>query len=213
MAASTNPARRHLRDGLKNPLRVALALPFGSGNGHTFSRFTSPRNTQTSHHRGPTIAAACRSHGSARVEDYVRAHLAKSISIETLAELAELSPFHFSRVFKQATGITPLQFVTRERRLQAQQLIRETSAASSKSRSKSAILVRAILLRYFGGRWAWLQRSSATPSKSKRAHRFSARIRQAPHDPESSYLVDGRCSRRASMVQPRKKTTRICQEA
>jgi AraC family transcriptional regulator len=61
------------------------------------------------------------------IEDYVRAHLAESISIEKLAELAELSPFHFSRVFKQATGMTPLQFVTRERMLQAQQLIRETS--------------------------------------------------------------------------------------
>jgi AraC family transcriptional regulator len=55
-----------------------------------------------------------------------RAHLAERISIETLAELAELSPFHFSRVFKQATEMTPLQFVTRERMLQAQQLIRET---------------------------------------------------------------------------------------
>jgi AraC family transcriptional regulator len=62
-----------------------------------------------------------------KIEDYVRVHLAESISIETLAELAELSPFHFPRVFKQATGITPLQFVTRERMLQAQQLIRETS--------------------------------------------------------------------------------------
>jgi AraC-like DNA-binding protein len=62
-----------------------------------------------------------------KIEDYVRAHLAERISIETLAELAELSPFHFSRVFKQATEMTPLQFVTRERMLQAQQLIRETS--------------------------------------------------------------------------------------
>jgi len=61
------------------------------------------------------------------IEDHVRAHLSESISIETLAELVELSPFHFSRVFKQATGMTPLQFVTRERMLQAQQLIRETS--------------------------------------------------------------------------------------
>jgi AraC family transcriptional regulator len=62
-----------------------------------------------------------------KIEDYVRAHLAESISIVKLAELAELSPFHFSRVFKQTTGMTPLQFVTRERILQAQQLIRETS--------------------------------------------------------------------------------------
>ena len=62
-----------------------------------------------------------------KIEDYVRANLAESISIEKLAELAELSPFHFSRVFKQTTGMTPLQFVTRERMLQAQRLIRETS--------------------------------------------------------------------------------------
>ena len=51
----------------------------------------------------------------------------RNISIEKLAELAELSPFRFSRVFKQATGMTPLQFVTRERMLQAQRLICETS--------------------------------------------------------------------------------------
>ena len=62
-----------------------------------------------------------------KIEDYVRAHLAERILLETLAGLAELSPFHFSRVFKQATGMTPLHFVTRERMLQAQQLIRETS--------------------------------------------------------------------------------------
>jgi type IV secretory pathway TraG/TraD family ATPase VirD4 len=32
LAASTSSARRHLRDGLKDPLRVALALPVGSRN-------------------------------------------------------------------------------------------------------------------------------------------------------------------------------------
>jgi AraC family transcriptional regulator len=62
-----------------------------------------------------------------KVEDYVREHVAEEISVERLAELVDLSPFHFSRVFKQATGLTPLQFFTRERITYAQQLIRETS--------------------------------------------------------------------------------------
>ena len=62
-----------------------------------------------------------------RVEDYVRERLTDEIPVETMAGLVELSPFHFSRVFKQATGMSPLQFVTRERITRAQQLIRETS--------------------------------------------------------------------------------------
>ena len=62
-----------------------------------------------------------------KVEDHVREQLAESMSIEALAGLVELSPFHFSRVFKQATGMSPLQFVTRERIARAQRLIRETS--------------------------------------------------------------------------------------
>jgi AraC family transcriptional regulator len=62
-----------------------------------------------------------------KVEDYVRDHLAEEVPVERLAELVELSPFHFSRVFKESTGMSPLQFVVRERITRAQQLIRETS--------------------------------------------------------------------------------------
>ena len=62
-----------------------------------------------------------------KVEDHVHENLAEDISVEALAELVDLSPFHFSRVFKQATGMSPLQFVTRERITYAQQLIRETA--------------------------------------------------------------------------------------
>jgi AraC family transcriptional regulator len=57
----------------------------------------------------------------------VGAHLANEIAVERLAELVELSPFHFFHVFKETTGMSPLQFVTRERITRAQQLIRETS--------------------------------------------------------------------------------------
>jgi len=61
-----------------------------------------------------------------KVQDYVAEHLAEEISIERLAELVELSASHFSHVFKETTGMTPLQFVTRERITRAQQMIRET---------------------------------------------------------------------------------------
>ena len=62
-----------------------------------------------------------------KVEDYVTAHLEEEISVELLAELVELSSSHFAHVFKESTGMTPLQFVTRQRITRAQQLIRETS--------------------------------------------------------------------------------------
>lgn len=62
-----------------------------------------------------------------KVEDYVTQHLAEEISIESLAVLVELSSSHFSHVFKESTGMTPLQFVTQHRITRAQQLIRETS--------------------------------------------------------------------------------------
>jgi AraC family transcriptional regulator len=84
-------------------------------------KYTNIASKRPDYHGGLPIARL------RKVEDYVRAHLMESISLEKLAELAELSPFHFSRVFKQSTGMTPLQFVTRERILLAQQLIRETS--------------------------------------------------------------------------------------
>jgi AraC family transcriptional regulator len=61
-----------------------------------------------------------------RVEDYINEHLAEEMALEKLSTLVELSPFHFSRLFKETTGVSPLQFVTRARITRAQQLIRET---------------------------------------------------------------------------------------
>jgi AraC family transcriptional regulator len=64
-----------------------------------------------------------------KIEDYIAAHLAEEISIEQLAELVELSASHFAHVFKETTGMTPLQFVTRQRITLAQQLIARRRAA------------------------------------------------------------------------------------
>jgi AraC family transcriptional regulator len=46
-----------------------------------------------------------------RVEDYVRANLAQSISVADLAAVAGLSKRHFLRAFQQSVGATPYRYV------------------------------------------------------------------------------------------------------
>lgn len=55
-----------------------------------------------------------------RVLGYIDAHLADEISLDRLAAEACLSPFHFSRLFRDATGLSPHRYVT-DRRVQAAQ--------------------------------------------------------------------------------------------
>lgn len=46
-----------------------------------------------------------------RVIEYIHANLAKEITVEELATAASLSRFHFSRMFKAATGRSPSRFI------------------------------------------------------------------------------------------------------
>jgi AraC family transcriptional regulator len=58
------------------------------------------------------------SHRLKRVLDYIDANLFESLALNQLAAEACLSPFHFSRLFKDATGLSPQRYVT-DRRVQA----------------------------------------------------------------------------------------------
>jgi transcriptional regulator GlxA family with amidase domain len=42
-----------------------------------------------------------------RVIDYLEAHFAEDVEVNTLAAVACLSPYHFIRVFSKQTGMTP----------------------------------------------------------------------------------------------------------
>jgi len=50
-----------------------------------------------------------------RVVQYVHAYLAGPITLDRLAALAALSPYHFARTFKSTTGMPPHRFVTTTR--------------------------------------------------------------------------------------------------
>jgi AraC family transcriptional regulator len=62
-----------------------------------------------------------------RVYDYVEAHLDDRLTLTDLASVACLSPYHFSRSFKQAVGIGPQRYVTRRRLERAKTLMRRTN--------------------------------------------------------------------------------------
>jgi AraC family transcriptional regulator len=61
-----------------------------------------------------------------RVRDYVEAHLDDDLSLTVLAEIACLSPYHFSRSFKRATGLGPQRYVIQRRVERAKYLLRQT---------------------------------------------------------------------------------------
>src|ERR1700754_2197128 len=50
-----------------------------------------------------------------RVEDYILSHLEDELSVSELASIANLSVFHFTRLFRAATGLPPHRYVSRQR--------------------------------------------------------------------------------------------------
>jgi AraC family transcriptional regulator len=61
-----------------------------------------------------------------RVRDYVEAHLDEDLSLTVLADIACLSPYHFSRSFKRATGVGPQRYVIQRRVERAKRMLRQT---------------------------------------------------------------------------------------
>ena len=61
-----------------------------------------------------------------RVRDYIEAHLDDDLSLTVLADIACLSPYHFSRSFKEAAGVGPQRYVIRRRLERAKTLLRRT---------------------------------------------------------------------------------------
>lgn len=59
------------------------------------------------------------------VVDYINQHLSTDLSLYNIAEQVGISQSHFSRLFKQSTGLSPWQYVIQRRVELAKQLLRK----------------------------------------------------------------------------------------
>ena len=60
-----------------------------------------------------------------KLRQYIEEHLADEISLSSLARLVQLSPFHFSRAFKESFGVPPHRYLTGQRIERAKALLAE----------------------------------------------------------------------------------------
>lgn len=58
-----------------------------------------------------------------RVLDYMAAHLEERVTVDDLARVACLSPFHFIRMFRESTGVPPCRYLGRLRLERAKALL------------------------------------------------------------------------------------------
>lgn len=66
-----------------------------------------------------------------QVLDYIDTHLHQEIKLTDLASLLGMSQFHFSHQFKQATGISPYQYLLQQRIERAKQLLKRSDRSIS----------------------------------------------------------------------------------
>lgn len=68
-------------------------------------------------------------HRFAAVVQYIKEHLADNLSVEKLSTLACMSKATFFRVFKREFGLTPVEYIVRERLAEAKRLLRQPLAS------------------------------------------------------------------------------------
>jgi AraC family transcriptional regulator len=84
------------------------------------------RDYSTAQPRVALYEAGLRERDLLRVTEYIRAHLAQDIKLKELAQILNMSQFHFSRSFKKSMGSSPHQYLLQQRVEQAKKLLKQT---------------------------------------------------------------------------------------
>jgi AraC family transcriptional regulator len=102
-----HPAQKYISQSLSHALAV-----------HLVHRF----NCQ--HARRELMPRGLNARSLVRVREFIEVHLHEHIDLQMLAEVANVSRFHFARLFKKSTGVSAMAYLEQRRMLRAQELIR-----------------------------------------------------------------------------------------
>ncbi len=82
--------------------------------------------TQVGIRDGLHLKGGLAAHQRRRLVEFIDAHLAEPLSLGTLAQLCNLSEYHFARMFRSSFGMPPHQYVLARRLQRARELLQNT---------------------------------------------------------------------------------------
>ena len=83
------------------------------------------------------------------VTDYIHSHLYRDLPLTEIAAIAQISPYHFLRLFKQRMGMTPHQYILQRRIEQAQYLLQHSDLSIAQIATQTGFCDQSHLTRYF----------------------------------------------------------------
>ncbi len=84
-----------------------------------------------------------------KIKDYVEQHPDAALTVPTLAALAHLSPYHFARLFRNATGQTVHKYVLDQRVQVSYQLVVTTNLPLSQIANDTGFADESHFIRHF----------------------------------------------------------------
>ena len=97
--------------------------------------------------------------------EYIRANVGKPITLEELAEIAKLSPFYFSHMFKRETGFAPMEYVINTRIEHAKTLLLTTSMSISEIAEEVGYSSSGSLINLF------VKKVGSSPGQYRKSHK------------------------------------------
>src|SRR5687767_430823 len=105
-ADSATPSGRLFSDSLIQTLTLHLLTHYGTSK-------PTLRN----------VTGGLPGHKLRRIKEFINANLEDDLSLAEISAVAGLSQFHFARAFRKSTGLTPQQFLMRQRIERAKELL------------------------------------------------------------------------------------------